>query len=126
MIGRNTAPMEDLVWVKGLRLRAAREAAGLRLVDAAKGIMSPANLSRIERHERYKLPRSAVLGLATRLGPVSTDSSDLQPWPREVGHTAIDLLRRWRFSTALLVLRSRDAVLAPVDHMAEVQAQILG
>ena len=118
--------MEDLVWVKGQRLRAAREAAGLRLVDAAKGIMSPANLSRIERHERHKLPRSAVLGLAARLGLVSTGTADLQAWPREVGQTAIDLLRRWRFSNALLVLRSRDAVLAPIDHVAEVQAQILG
>ena len=118
--------MDDLVWVKGLRLRAAREAAGLRLVDAAHGIMSPANLSRIERHERYKLPRSAVLGLATRLGLVSTGSADLQAWPREVGHTAIDLLRRWRFSTALLVLRSRDAVLAPIDQAIRQSGRIFG
>jgi tetratricopeptide (TPR) repeat protein len=118
--------VEDLVWVKGIRLRAAREAAGLRLVDATKGIMSPANLSRIERHERYKLPRSAVLALAARLGLVLNDTADLQAWTREVGQTAIDLLRRWRFSNALLVLRSRDAVLAPPDQTAEVQAQILG
>jgi len=87
--------------------------------------MSPANLSRIERHERYRLPRSTVAALGIRLGLVATDAADLQAWTREIGQTAIDLLRRWMFADALRVLRSKDAVLAPIDRQAEIQAQIL-
>ncbi len=97
----------------------------MRLVDVARGIMSPANLSRIERHEKYKLPHSTVLALGIRLGLVLKDAVNLQAWTREVGQAAIELLRKWRFSDALRVLQSRDTVLTPTDPAAEIQAQIL-
>ncbi|TMI93247.1 MAG: helix-turn-helix transcriptional regulator [Bacillati bacterium ANGP1] len=118
--------MDDAVWIKGTRLREAREAAHLRLADVAGGIMSPANLSRIERHERYRLPLSAMMSLGRRLGLVLEDDLDSHVWARASGGTAIDLLSQWRFSEALRVLRLRDAVVASEDPVTELQAQILG
>ena len=118
--------MDDAVWIKGTRLREAREGAHLRLADVAGGIMSPANLSRIERHERYRLPLSAMASLGRRLGLMLGDDLDSQVWARAAGGTAIDLLSQWRFSEALRVLRLRDAVVTSEDPVTELQAQILG
>jgi len=118
--------VDDAVWIKGTRLREAREAAHLRLADVASGIMSPANLSRIERHERYRLPLSAVASLGRRLGLVLGDDFDSHVWARAAGQTAIELLSQWRFSEALRVLRLRDAVVASEDPVTELQAHILG
>jgi len=118
--------VDDAVWIKGTRLREAREAAHLRLADVAGGIMSPGNLSRIERHERYRLPLSAMASLGRRLGLVLGNDLDSQVWARAAGGIAIDLLSQWRFSEALSVLRLRDAVVTSEDPVTELQAQILG
>src|SRR6266550_5008935 len=117
--------VDDAVWIKGTRLREAREGAHLRLADVAGGIMSPANLSRIERHERYRLPLSAMASLGRRLGLMLGDDLDSHVWARAAGGTAIDLLSQWRFSEALRVLRLRDAVVTSEDPVTELQAQIL-
>jgi len=118
--------VDDAVWIKGTRLREAREAAHLRLADVAGGIMSPANLSRIERHERYRLSLSALASLGRRLGLTLGDDLDSQVWARAAGGTAIDLLSQWRFSEALRVLRLRDTVVTSEDPVTELQAQLLG
>src|SRR6266513_1200209 len=112
--------VDDAVWIKGTRLREAREAAHLRLADVAGGIMSPGNLSRIERHERYRLPLSAMASLGRRLGLVLGNDLDSQVWARAAGGTAIDLLSQWRFSEALSVLRLRDAVVTSEDPVTEL------
>src|SRR5205807_8747007 len=93
--------VDDAVWIKGTRLREAREAAHLRLADVAGGIMSPGNLSRIERHERYRLPLSPMMSLGRRLGLGREDDVHSTSWARAPVGPAVDLLSQWRFPEAL-------------------------
>ncbi len=118
-------PVDDIVWVRGIRLREAREAARLKLIDVSQNIMSPANLSRIERHDRYRLPLTALVALGRRLGLVLEDTTRPHTWACAVANNAIERIKQWRFSEAVRVLHLRDTVLSPVELLTEVRAQIL-
>ncbi len=118
-------PVEDIVWVRGIRLRDAREAAHLKLIDVSQNVMSPSNLSRIERHDRYRLSLTVLVALGRRLGLMLEDKTQPHTWARAVANTAIERIKQWRFSEAVRVLHLRDAVLTPLELVTEVRAQIL-